>query len=192
MDLESFNKEYLEEYKKALSNLDLSKIDNLYQWIKVAQNKRNNIFVLGNGGSAASASHWVCDFNKGTNTTDSTRLKMMCLSDNTPTFSALGNDISYEDAFVEQLKNYLAPNDLVIGLSVSGNSENVIRALQYAQQNNTRTFSIIGNVKGKMYHYSDDSLIVDSSNYGIVEDVHMYICHVISQFMYEENKTNVL
>lgn len=192
MDLKSFNKKYLEEYKETLSNLDISKIDNLYQWIKIARDKRNNIFVLGNGGSAASASHWVCDFNKGTNTANSTRLKMMCLSDNIPTFSALGNDISYEDVFVEQLKNYLSPNDLVIGLSVSGNSENVVRALQYAQQKNAKTFSIIGNTKGSMYNYSDDSLVVDSSNYGIVEDVHMYVCHVLSQFMYEENKINIL
>lgn len=187
--MKKFITEYTDEFIDVLKNLDQEKIDLLYQLLDHTKESKGKIFVLGNGGSSASASHWVCDFNKGTNYKDSNRLQMFSLTDNTPIFSALGNDFSYEDVFLEQLKNYLMPEDLVIGLSVSGNSENIVKALVYAQQMNADTFSIVGDYEGKMITESNESLIVPSKNYGIVEDVHMYVCHLLSQYMYEENKS---
>lgn len=186
--MNSFIKNYTDEFIEVLNILDRKKLNVLYQAIEKTKKSQNKIFMLGNGGSSASASHWVCDFNKGINYEDSERLQVYSLSDNTPLFSALGNDFSYEDVFTEQLKNYLSSGDLVIGLSVSGNSENIVRALEYARGENANTFSIIGDYDGKMKEVSQEALIVPSKNYGIVEDIHMYVCHVLSQYMYNENE----
>lgn len=185
--MKSFINKYTTEFIEVLNHLDEKKLHALYDRMQKTKTTKSKIFVLGNGGSSASASHWVCDFNKGTNYEASERLQVYSLSDNTPVFSALGNDFSYEDVFVEQLKNYLSPGDLVIGLSVSGNSENIVRALEYASEIKADSFSIVGDYGGKMQKASTDALVVPSKNYGIVEDVHMYVCHLLSQYMYEEN-----
>ena len=181
--IELYNSEYIE----CLKSLDKTLLIKLFDLLNETKST-NNVYVLGNGGSAASASHWVCDFNKGINYKDSERLKMFSLTDNTPILTALGNDISYDDIFVEQLKNFIEDGDLVIGLSVSGNSQNIVKALDFAQKSNATTFSIIGDFDGKMQRYSNYSLIVPSQNYGVVEDIHMYICHVISQYMSKLNQ----
>lgn len=185
--MNNFIKKYTNEFVDVLNNLDEEKLAALYDLLNKTKETNNKVFMLGNGGSSASASHWVCDFNKGTNHEDSKRLQVYSLSDNTPLFSAVGNDFSYEDVFVEQLKNYLSPGDLVIGLSVSGNSENIVRALKYANEIDADTYSIVGNYDGGMIDASKESLIVPSKNYGVVEDIHMYVCHLLSQYMYEEN-----
>jgi D-sedoheptulose 7-phosphate isomerase len=141
------------------------------------------VFVLGNGGSAAAASHWVCDFGKGINSGDSARMKIFSLADNASIFSALGNDFSYEDTFAEQLKNYLTEGDLVISLSVSGNSPNLIKAQKYAKSRNAITVAIIGDYDGKISEFSDVLLVIKSKNYGVVEDIHIVIGHALSQYM---------
>lgn len=186
--MNNFIKDYTNEFIEVLNTLEEKKLGVLYEALEKTKKSHNKIFVLGNGGSSASASHWVCDFNKGINYEKSERLQMYSLSDNTPLFSALSNDVAYEDVFIEQLKNYLSPGDLVIGLSVSGNSENIVRALEYAIEKNANTFSVIGDYDGKMKEVSQEALIVPSKNYGIVEDIHMYVCHVLSQYMYNENE----
>lgn len=189
MTLKEFTRDYLEEFVQTLQQLDMDLIEKLYAKIDEARKNSKSIFVLGNGGSAASASHWVCDFNKGTNWGNSKRIKMYCLSDNTPIFSALANDISYETVFEEQLKNYLVAGDLVIGLSVSGNSKNVLKAIQYAKSFGADTFSIVGDFENSgMRKESAHCLVVPSKNYGIVEDIHMYICHLLSQYLFKRNQ----
>lgn len=185
--MDNFFEKYTSEFIEVLLTLDKKKLRSLYKLMEDTKEEKSKIFILGNGGSSASASHWVCDFNKGTNFGESERLQVYSLSDNLPTFSAVGNDISYEDVFVEQLKNYLAPGDLVIGLSVSGKSQNIIKALKYASKIHADSFSIIGDFDGEIVKVSKDTLIVNSKNYGIVEDIHMYVCHMLSQYMYEEN-----
>lgn len=184
----SFINEYKDEYIKTLNSLRINEFELLYQLLEEKKEQNKKVFILGNGGSSASASHWVCDFNKGSNFEDSKRIQLYSLTDNVPILSAIGNDISYEDIFIEQLKNYLSTDDLVIGLSVSGNSENIIRALKYANEVGAETFSIIGDYDGRMINSSENYIKVSSKNYGIVEDVHMYICHVISQYMHLRNK----
>lgn len=186
--MKNFINKYTTEFIEVLNHLDDKNLNALYNCIQKTKATKNKIFVLGNGGSSASASHWVCDFNKGTNYKESERLQIYSLSDNTPIFSALGNDFSYEDVFVEQLKNYLSPGDLVIGLSVSGNSQNIIKAIEYATKQGAYSYSIVGNYDGEMQKVSKEVLVVPSKNYGIVEDIHMYVCHVLSQYMYEENR----
>lgn len=185
--MNNFFEKYTNEFVEVLNALDKEKLTILYKLIQQTKKNKNKVFMLGNGGSSASASHWVCDFNKGTNYKKSEKLQFYSLSDNIPFFSALGNDISYEDIFIEQLKNYLSPEDLVIGLSVSGNSENIVKSLEYAAEMHANSYSIVGDHDGKMQKVSKDVLVVPSKNYGIVEDVHMYVCHMLSQYMYEEN-----
>jgi D-sedoheptulose 7-phosphate isomerase len=185
---QSYYTDYQAEFIQTIQNLDFKTIELIYQKIELAREEGKQVFVIGNGGSAASASHWVCDFGKGINVDRSKRLRILSLTDNQAFITALGNDVSYNDIFVEQLKNYLNPGDTVIGLSVSGASENVVRAFQYANDHGATVLSIIGNKKGIMKDYSDISLIIPSSNYGVVEDVHMYINHVISQYMRENNE----
>lgn len=185
--MKKFIQDYNTEFIETISAIKVKDIQMISQLIEERQGK-NNIYMIGNGGSAASASHWVCDFNKGTELPEGEKIRMFSLVDNTPSVTALGNDISYEDIFLEQLKCYLSPNDLVIGLSVSGNSSNIVRALAYAQESKTVTASIVGDYGGEMIKYSDYPLVIPSKNYGIVEDMHMYLCHVISQFICNKNK----
>ncbi|TCP22665.1 D-sedoheptulose 7-phosphate isomerase [Scopulibacillus darangshiensis] len=182
---------YFENYKAdfiaALGNLDFSDVNEIYQVIEKARRNRQQVFVIGNGGSAASAAHWGCDFGKGINVGDSERLKITTPVDGMTTLTALANDISYDDIFKEMLKNQISENDVVIALSVSGDSENLIKALDFAKKKNALTVAIIGEKKGRVKDYSDLTLIIPSEDYGIVEDLHMFINHVISQFIKQQN-----
>ncbi|SFK48025.1 D-sedoheptulose 7-phosphate isomerase [Marinilactibacillus piezotolerans] len=186
MSFTDFMDEYRKEYLQTLLALDAETIENIMNALIKARDNNHAIYVLGNGGSAASASHWVCDFNKGTNKEGRPRFKMMCLSDNIPIVTALGNDISYDDIYVEQLKNFLLPGDVVIVLSVSGASKNLVKAVHYGNEHDAETISIIGNYNGGLIEMTNETLVVPSENYGIVEDVHMYLAHVISQYLYEK------
>lgn len=186
MEFSEFLNNYEASYVNTLENLDKEKISSLLMLMREARDKRQSVFVIGNGGSAASASHWVCDFNKGANKEGKLPFKVSCLSDNTPIVTALGNDVSYDSVFSAQLKNYLSEGDLVIALSVSGNSANLVEAVNYARSNGAYTFSVIGDLNGRLKDACDDSLVVPSKNYGIVEDVHMYLAHVLSQYLAEE------
>lgn len=190
--LKTFYEDYQAAFIQTIEELDFSKIELLHHQLQEACSKGKQVFILGNGGSASSASHWVCDFSKGMNVEGSKRFKIYSLTDNPSVFSALGNDYGYEDVFVEPLKNHLQKGDLVIALSVSGNSENLVQALKWARETDALTISLIGGKEGILKDYSDHTLIIPSENYGIVEDVHMYINHVISQYIYNKNKENRL
>lgn len=183
---------YLNEYIDALKSLDVEVIETIASKIEEARKENKQVFLIGNGGSAASASHWVCDFGKGINVDGEKRLRMISLADNHSLMSALGNDVGYENTFLEPLKNLLSPGDFVIGLSVSGDSENVVRAFRYARANQATVISIIGDKKGRMYNCSDLSLVIPSNNYGVVEDIHMFVNHVISQFIRKKNEKSVV
>ncbi|MCR2823162.1 SIS domain-containing protein [Lederbergia panacisoli] len=188
----TYYSEYQSEWLRVINELNVDVIERIYERIKNSTKNNQQIFVLGNGGSAASASHWACDFGKGVNVDGVKRLRIFSLTDQVPLMTAYGNDIHYADIFVEQLKNLLNPGDIVIGLSVSGNSENVIRAFQYAKDTGAQVISLVGEKEGRMKGLSDIALVIPSSDYGIVEDVHMYVNHVISQYIRKENeKANI-
>ncbi|EOH93233.1 SIS domain-containing protein [Enterococcus pallens] len=185
-------KTYIEEYNKdffhAISEIDVTFIETLKNQINQARVEDRKIFMLGNGGSAASSSHWVADFSKNITVAQDKRLHIQSLVDNSPLVTALSNDVAYEEVFTEQLKNYLKPKDLVIGLSVSGNSPNLVSAFKYAQNNDATVFSILGDYNGEMKNYSDYCEVIKSKNYGVVEDAHMYFCHVISQLLKNDSE----
>lgn len=174
---------YSDELKQTLDQIDRSDIEKLEAYLEEARISGNRVFVLGNGGSAAAASHWVCDFGKGINVGKSRRLKIMAPSDHSSIFTAYGNDNAYDQTMVEQLKNFLQPNDLVISLSVSGSSENLVKAQKYAKEIGAKTVCIVGDYNGSLIGLSDFAIVLKSKNYGVVEDIHLILEHAVSQNM---------
>lgn len=181
----SFYGNYLDEFMTTLQALDIDIVEQIMTQLEAARQEGRQVFIIGNGGSAASSGHWACDFGKGINMGESKRLRVFSPIDNTALITALSNDIAYDEVFIEQLRNYLDPGDVIIGLSVSGNSENVVRALAYGKEQGAFIISIVGKARGRMAELSDLSLVIHSENYGIVEDIHMFIAHVVSQYMRE-------
>ncbi|NMB45181.1 MAG: SIS domain-containing protein [Firmicutes bacterium] len=180
---EPFYRNYLSEFRQTLRALDVRDVEKIMRQLESARQEGRQVFIVGNGGSAASSAHWACDFGKGLNVGESKRLRVCSLTDNVALSTAISNDIAYDEVFVEQLKNRLNPKDVVIGLSVSGDSENVVRALAYAREQEALAISIVGKAEGRMVRLTDISLVIPSRNYGIVEDTHMFIAHVVSQYM---------
>lgn len=184
-----FFNDYSDLLKTAMDCLPREDIQTLMDLINETRMKGRHLVILGNGGSAAAASHWVCDFGKGINTPGSKRLKIMAPVDNSAIFSALGNDFGYETTFSEQMKNYLEPDDLVLTMSVSGNSPNLVEAHKYAREVGAKTACIVGNYNGKLIGLSDFAMVVDSKNYGVVEDIHLILGHAISQALRRMNES---
>ena len=127
--------EYFTKLKETEDNLDKNEVNTFINLLIKARDEGRTVFVMGNGGSAATASHFCCDFNKGASYGYDKRFKFICLNDNVATMMAYANDVSYEDAMLEQLKNFFKPGDYVIGISGSGNSKNVLKAIEYANKN---------------------------------------------------------
>lgn len=174
---------YTDELKRTLDQIDRADIDKLEAYLEQARENGKHVFVLGNGGSAAAASHWVCDFGKGINVGDSKRLKILAPSDHSSVFTAYGNDNAYDQTMVEQLKNFLQEGDVVISLSVSGSSGNLVQAQKFARESGAKTVCIVGDYNGSLIALSDLAIVLDSKNYGAVEDIHLILCHAISQNM---------
>jgi D-sedoheptulose 7-phosphate isomerase len=150
-----------------------------------AYNDEKQIFIMGNGGSGSTASHFTCDINKGCCLDMSKKFKVICLNDNIPTMLAYANDLSYEKVFVEQLKNYLQPGDLVIGISGSGNSENVLQAVSYARDMKAKTIGFSGFDGGRLAETVDIPLVASINDMQKVEDVHMIVVHMLMQYLYK-------
>lgn len=146
---------------------------------------RRQVFVMGNGGSAATASHIANDLNKFTIVEGKHRFRVMALTDNVPLLTAVANDLSYVDIFVEPLRNWLQPGDTVIGISASGNSPNVLKAIEYAKANGARTVGFCGHPGGKLAPLVDLKVIVPSALIGQQEDGHMILDHAISLALLE-------
>lgn len=172
---------YVEMLKSTMDSINREDVQKLLDMIEDTRNNGKHLFILGNGGSAASASHWVCDFGKGINTENSKRLKIFSMVDNSAIFSALGNDFGYETTFSEQMKNFLEPGDLVLTFSVSGSSPNLVEAHHYANEIGAKTACVVADKGGKIIGMSDFAIIVPSTNYGVVEDIHLILGHAISQ-----------
>lgn len=145
--------------------------------------REGTIFVFGNGGSGNTASHFCGDFIKGVSYGLQKRFKMICLNDNSSALTAIANDISYEDVFVEQLKNFLRPNDMVIGISCSGNSPNVIKALEYANSKGAQTVALCGFDGGKVHTVARLALRADINDMEVSEDIHLIITHCVKQIV---------
>ncbi len=186
-----FTKDYLQELQKTLNVMEpdfLEKIEEFASILLDARAQRRTIFILGNGGSASTASHFASDLSKGTIVRDFPRFKVMALTDNVPTMLAWGNDASYDDIFVEQLKNLMEPGDIVIGISGSGNSPNVIKALDYANSHQAVTIGLSGYDGGKLLKTARHNLHVPSFYMQRVEDIHLIIEHLLTSLIREEQQ----
>ncbi len=178
-----FIKKYLADLSAVISSVDPGEFEQFVESLKGACDRRSNIFICGNGGSASTASHFACDINKGVSYGKDKRFKVICLNDNVPTMLAYANDVSYEEVFVEQLKNFLVKDDLMIGVSGSGNSKNVLKAVDYANAHGGRTFGISGFSGGKLRHAAQKSLVIKSDDMQKVEDLHMIVLHCAMQYL---------
>ena len=174
---------YLERLKRTLEQLNLNSVNEMLNVLGQAYENNKTIFIMGNGGSAATASHFICDFNKGICEDRSKKFRMISLNDNVPSMLALANDIGYESIFVEQLKCLFKPGDYVIGISGSGNSENVIQALKYAKQNEGITLALTGYSGGKLKALADHNIHVNIDDMQIVEDIHMMLDHLMMRVL---------
>ena len=188
----SFAQAYKQELLKTLDAMDLAQVDHLIEWFRQARDEGRQIFVCGNGGSAASASHFVCDMAKGASfmKDPEKRFRIMALTDMMPTMTAYSNDVGYDVVFVEPLKNFARPGDLFMAISGSGNSPNVLKAMEYANSLGCRTVALTGRDGGKLGPMAQLNLQVPVPHMGRIEDAHMIACHMICYyFMDAEAKT---
>ncbi len=179
-------KEYLGLVQQTIEALDHSAIEKMANLFLETYHAGGNIYTFGNGGSGASASHAAGDFLKGASYGLEKRFRMICLNDNAAALMAIANDIGYEDIFVEQLKNFIKPIDLVIGISGSGNSENVVRAIEFAKTKNAKTVAMTGFGGGKISQMADVSVNAPVMDMEVTEDIHMMIFNVVKKQMQAE------
>jgi len=176
-------KKYFEEVKVAFAGMGIEKIKILADKIKEVKERGGTVFIVGNGGSASTASHMACDLMKNSiKDYDSSedRLKVISLTDNLATISAYGNDLSYGEIFSQQLKSLMNDKDLLIVISGSGNSENIVKAVEVSKQLGACVFGLLGGEGGIVAPLCDDLIIIPSNNYGVIEDLHMMIGHLVT------------
>lgn len=171
--------EYYKKEVEAIKALDYDALERAVKAIKDAHDRGANIYVFGNGGSAATASHFVCDFNKGISESLHNKFNVICLNDNMSIVMAIANDISYTEVFSFQLKNKLKSTDLVIAISGSGNSANVIKAVEYAKSVGAKVVGITGYSGGKLKELADFNMHVAIDDMQIAEDLHMSFDHMM-------------
>ena len=171
--------EYLRAQKAALDSIPVEAVAGLIERFQKALVEDRQIFVFGNGGSAANSSHFVTDLGKGASDKIGRRFRCMSLNDNVSWMTALGNDYAYEDIFMRQLTNYGRPGDLVLTLSVSGNSPNVVKAVEWSVANGLYAIALVGGKRGRVAEIASEAIVIDSIHYGRVEDAHMAICHML-------------
>ncbi len=174
---------YLGRLEDAYGKLDRQQINAVMNALMDAYENEKTIFIFGNGGSSATASHYVCDFNKGVSICLKKKFKFICLNDNIPSIMAIANDCGFEKIFRMQLENLMQDGDYVFAISGSGNSKNVIEAVEYAKSRNGKVISLTGYSGGKLLPLSDYPIHVKVDDMQIAEDVHMMACHMIASIL---------
>ena len=181
-----FIKKYLSEVKRCVDEIMVEKIQNVVDILYKAYLDKRQVFIMGNGGSASTASHFACDLGKNVAAQGKERFRVMSLNDNIAHFSAIANDFGYENVFVEQLKNLLNEDDVVILITASGNSPNILKAVDYANEVGAHSIGFIGFGGGKLAARVKDTIVLSDKNYALVEDIHMVLCHMISSTLKEK------
>jgi D-sedoheptulose 7-phosphate isomerase len=170
---------YLAAQKAALDSIPHDALARVIGLLREAWLAGCQIFALGNGGSAANASHFATDLGKGSSDKLGRRFRVLSLNDNVSWLTALGNDYAYEDVFVGQLQNYGQPGDVLLVMSVSGNSPNVVKAVEWANDHGLRTIACVGAKRGRLAEIAHEVIVIADTHYGRVEDCHMGICHLL-------------
>jgi len=184
----TFTDQYKSELIKAIDTIELDKIDQAIELFKKARAAGKQIFVCGNGGSASTASHFAADMVKGASYNRAARFRIMAITDSLPTLTAYSNDVSYDCVFVEQLKNFAQPGDLVMGISGSGNSPNVLRAFEYANSIGCVTIALTGRDGGRLGPLAALNIQVRAPHMGRIEDGHMIVCHMIGYYFMDTER----
>ena len=170
---------YVEAQKAALDTIPAAAVSGMVDLFAAAHRDNKQIFVCGNGGSAANASHFATDLGKGSSDKLGRRFRVVSLNDNVSWMTAIGNDYSYEDVFSRQLENYGQPGDLLLVMSVSGNSPNLLKAVQWGNDHGLQTIALVGGKRGRLASLARHVIVVGSEHYGRAEDAQMGICHML-------------
>jgi len=177
---------YIEGLSGCLKELSRQDIDGIAEAIFAAYKKGRQIFIMGNGGSAATASHFARDLTIGTRAKGKPRIQAASLTDSVVMVTALANDVDYSSIFQEQLIGHVQKGDVAIGISASGNSPNVLKGMAFARSQGAVTIGLIGFGGGKLKELSDKAIILSSRDYGQVEDIHMALAHMIAYILREK------
>jgi len=179
MDFKDRTRAYFQDVKAAMDRIPVEAVTRIYECVVRAYDEDRQVFIIGNGGSAANASHAACDLGKGTHHPGRRRFRVVSLADNTPVATAYANDLSYDQIFAEPIRTLARDGDLVIALSGSGNSPNVLEGVKAAREVRARSVALTGYGGGKLKDLADETLIVPSSNMQHIEDCHLILCHLI-------------
>lgn len=190
MKFETPIRNYLSLLQNTISSINNKEIDTYLNILMTAYEQEATIFIFGNGGSAATASHIATDLNKGISYGLDKRFRVMALTDNFSTVSAYSNDTSYEDVFVEQMKNFIRDKDIVIGISGSGNSKNVIKAIEYANSRGNTTIGITGYTGGMLRQIASHTVNANINDMQVSEDIHMILGHLTMKVLNNFIKNN--
>jgi D-sedoheptulose 7-phosphate isomerase len=182
--LHSFVGSY-QRLQATIDRLPLQRIEAIGEILFRAYEHNKQVFVVGNGGSAATASHMACDLGKNTIGPNQRRFRIISLTDNTPLLTALANDVGYEQVFSEQLVNLIQAGDVLIVISGSGNSPNVLAAMRYARERAASVIALLGSDGGQARALADELIRVPSEDYGVIEDLHMILNHVLVGYFRE-------
>jgi D-sedoheptulose 7-phosphate isomerase len=175
-------RDYFSRLKTAIDQVPVERVEAMGEILFRAYRHNKQVFIIGNGGSAATASHMACDLGKNTISPNRPRFRVLSLNDNMPLLSALANDIGYDQVFSEQLKNLIRPGDVLISISGSGNSANILHAMRYARSVAATNIALLGFDGGEAVSLADECVLVPVDDYGIVEDIHMVLDHVLTEY----------
>lgn len=184
MEIKEFTKNYIENLKRLLDNIDETVVEDIVNEIEKLLINRGRLYILGNGGSSATASHMVNDLGTGLRRRDIINLDVVSLGDNSPVVTAIANDIGYENIFYMQMKGLINPKDVILAISCSGNSPNIVKAVEYAKEQGCKIIGVTGFDGGKLKELADIKFHVEApkGEYGLVEDVHMILDHIIYSY----------
>jgi len=180
-----FGLQYKTKLLHALDTVDPIAVARAIDMLETAREHNRHVFVCGNGGSASTASHFVCDMVKGASFNRDKRFRIMALTDSLPTITAYSNDVGYDCVFAEQLKNFAQPGDVFIAISGSGNSPNVLCAMDYANSVGCETIALTGRDGGKLGPMAKLQIRVEEPHMGRIEDAHMIVCHMLCYYFME-------
>ena len=187
-DFADFVDDYYRRFTEVLETFDRAPMVGVLKTLERVRDNGGTVWVAGNGGSAAIADHTVCDATKGTHVDGQPALRTISLNSNVAMLTALANDIGYEDVYRRQLAYYLKPNDAVLLVSSSGNSPNVVEACRYALDRGVPTIAFVGFGGGELRELADHVVWIPVDNYGIAEDTHQSLIHVITQYLFARGK----
>ena len=182
-----FARNYLTKLKSLLDRVPMDKFERVRQMFADAREKDRMIFIVGNGGSAATSSHLAVDLGKGASINKPKRFRVLSLTDNLPWITALGNDLAYDQVFEQQLRNYGQKGDVLLAISASGNSPNIVNAVKAAKELGLTTIGWSGFGGGKIAGMCDLSIVAEDNHYGRVEDVHSILMHLVCYSFMEVN-----